>query len=530
MALQVHAIHHPSESLGLKDRLTAVPSVSQGIWLFFLLSAGFGLCQFIINISLLDMGILSDITINFGARAMLAYDGAPPKLENIGGIYPPIPYFLVLVFRDPVMAAAMAGGAVQAAIVCVINSLRKAGSIGRLTELICIICIMFLPQVLFVFTQRIDLSLTLCAFTLTMWSLRRVELYGRTYHLTLCSLCMALLYLCDAATLLLCLLFAPYIAKQGLKVHNSIIAVLVLTYLPLVFFALIQRPISLLFLGDTDPFTQWSDLLIVSQGIDLIEARPGEGSIVAAFMETVRRLSDISYMLSPWVAAWVIMLVRGGWRLLFSMHKYLLAPLLYCFWSLYLGSGIFEQASSAFLIFSAQALLLTTRDFSSSISQDTVKKNRKSSFIVALGMILGLAGGWADMMHSPDRAEQQFARALLHQQRDSRIDGLYRLFDAVHDTQGKILMDTERNMSLIFFSGTPRRFLLPYQLDYEMGLSLPAAYVDYVVVYADPTYDGIARKHPSVMHKKLAGFSCIAEHGKRLVFKRQDESAQDYLN
>jgi|GEM_PF-3078093 len=530
MALQIHAIPHPSEPLADKDRSTAVPSVSQGIWLFFLLSAGLGLCQFIINISLLDMGILSDININFGARAMLAYDGAPPKLENIGGIYPPIPYFLVLVFRDPIMAAAMAGGAVQAAIVCMINSLRKAGSIGRLTELICIICIMFLPQMLFVFTQRIDLSLTLCAFTLTIWSLRRVELYGRTYHLTLCSLCMALLYLCDTATFLLCLLFAPYIAKQGLKVHNSIIAVLVLTYLPLAFFAVIQRPISLLFLGETDPFTQWRDLLLVSQGLDMIEARPGQGSIVAALMETARRLSDISYMLAPWVAAWIIMIVRGGWRLLFSMHKYLLAPLLYCFWSLYLGTGIFERTSSAFLIFFAQALLLATQDFSPSILPNTAKKNKKSSFIVALGMILGLAGGWVDMMHSPDRAEQQFIQALLHQQRDTRIDGLYSLFDAVHDTKGKILMDTERNMPLIFFSGTPRRFLLPYQLDYEMGLSLPAAYVDYVVVYADPAYDGIARKHPSVMHKKLVGFSCIAEQGKRLVFKRQDETAKDYLN
>lgn len=526
MALQVPAIRHPLNRLPAQGRPALPSSVSHSIWLFFLLSAGLGLCQFLINISLLDMGVLSDININFGARAMLAYDGAPPKLENIGGIYPPIPYFLVLIFRDPIMACAMAGGAVQAAIVCLINGFRKTGTIGRLTEFICIVCIMFLPQLLFVFTQRIDLGLTLCAFTLTMWSLRRVELYGRTYHLTLCSLCMALLYLCDTATLPLCLLFAPYIARQGLKIHNSIIAVLVLTYLPLVFFALIQTPISLLFIGKTDPFAQWRDLLLISQSIEMIENRPGQGSIMAAAMETCRRLSDISYLLAPWAVAWLIALVRGGWRLLITMHKYLLAPLVYCTWSLYLGTGLFERASSAFLIFSAQALLLVTADFSLFTTQNTVKKNKSTSFIVGLGMILGLAGGWVDMMHSPDRAEQQFVRALLYQQRDTRLDGIFKMLDVVDGTKGKILMDTEHNMSLIFFSGTPRRFLLPYQLDYEMGLSLPVSYVDYVVVYADPACDGIARKHPSVMHKTLAGFSCVAAHGKRLVFKRQSTSAQ----
>jgi hypothetical protein len=515
MALQALSINKLSDPKPAVSVVSGKESVIHSIWLLLVLATGLGLCQFIINISLLKTGILSDINIYFGTKAMLAYDGAPPKLENIGGVYPPIPYFLVLVFRDPLIASAVAGGIVQAAIVAILNSLRREKSIGTVTTFLCILATMFLPQLLFVFTQRIDLSLTVCTFTLTMWSLRRVELYGQTYHLTICSLCMALLYLCDPTTLILCLLFAPYVAKRGLEVHNSIIAVLVLTYFPLIFFALIQSPVSLLLTGNGDPFEQWRSFLLISQNIDMIEARPGQGSIVAAASETIKRLFDIAYLLVPWAVAWSLLLVRSSWKTLHPMHKYLLAPLLYCGLSLYLGTGIFERSSAAFLIFPLQALLLTTRDFSFS-----GVKQRTRSIIVSACIPLLLIGGWFDMEQSPDKAEQQFVHALLRQEPNHRLQGINNILNALKDSRGRILMDPERNMELIFFSNNPQRFLLPEQLDYEMGLSLPAMYVDYVVVYTDPTYDAVARRHPSVMTEKLAGFNCILKQGKRLVFKR----------
>ncbi|MCK9174464.1 MAG: hypothetical protein M0O96_04215 [Desulforhopalus sp.] len=489
--------------------------MTHSIWMFLVLAAGLGLCQFIINISLLKTGILSDINIYFGTKAMLAYDGAFPKLENIGGVYPPFPYFLVLIFRDPLIASAVAGGLVQAGIVAILNNLRREKSIGTITTFLCIFSTMFLPQLLFVFTQRIDLSLTVCAFTLTMWSLRRVELCGQTYHLTICSLCMFLLYLCDPTTLVLCLLFAPYVARRGFEVHHSVVAVLVLTYLPLIFFALIQRPMSLLLTGQGNPFEQWRSFLLISQHIDMIEARPGQGSIVTAASETIKRLFDIAYLLVPWAVAWGLLLVRGGWRILHPMHKYFLAPLLYCGLSLYLGTGIFERSSAAFLIFPLQALLLTTRDFSfPGVKQHTC------SIIAGVCIPILLVGGWFGMVQSPDKTEQQFVRALLQREPDHRLQGAHNILNALKGSRGRILMDPEQNMELIFFSNSPRRFLLPEQLDYEMGISLPAMYVDYVVVYADPNHDAVARRHPSVMTGKLAGFDCILKQGKRLVFKR----------
>lgn len=515
MALQALRTNKLSDPIPAVSAVSGEKSVTHSIWLFLLLAAGLGLCQFIINISLLKIGILSDINIYFGTKAMLAYDGAPPKLENIGGIYPPIPYFLVLVFRDPIIASAVAGGIVQAAIVAILNNLRREKSIGTVTTFLCIFSTMFLPQLLFIFTQRIDLSLTVCAFTLTMWSLRRVELYGQTYHLTICSLCMVLLYLCDPSTLILCLLFAPYVAKRALEVHHSIVAVLVLTYLPLIFFALIQSPMSLLLTGTGNPFEQWRSFLLISQHIDMIEARPGQGSIVAAARETIKRLSDIAYLLVPWAAAWSLLLIRGSWKTLHPMHKYLLAPLLYCGWSLYLGTGIFERSSTAFLIFPLQALLLTTRDFSF-----PGEKQHTRSIIVSACIPLLLIGGWFNMIQSPDKTEQQFVHALLHREPDHRLQGAHDILNALKGSKGRILMDPKQNMELIFFSNSPRRFLLPEQLDYEMGISLPAMYVDYVVVYADPNHDAVARRHPSVINGKLAGFNCILKQGKRLVFKR----------
>lgn len=141
---------------------------------------------------------------------------------------------------------------------------------------------------------------------------------------------------------------------------------------------------------------------------------------------------------------------------------------------------------------------------------------------MVLAMILSLVGGWRSMGHSANFDEQRFCKAIIGQKTTNQWDEFVQILSLLDskEEKGLILMDTERNLPLVYFSGNPHRFLLPYQLDYEIGCSLPASYVDYIVVYGDPRYDGVVRKHSEALKGQLPGFECIAKVGKRLVFKR----------
>ena len=519
MASALLRLEPPNDGSSAVKQMPRSASILQEIGMFCLLALGFGLCLYFVSTTLVGLGILSDINVNFGARAMLAYDGAPPKLENIGGIYPPIPFFLVLVFRDALLAAAIAGGAVLAAALVFIGTLHRQGHIGAGVKWMYVISILALPQMLYVLTQRIDLCLTLCSFILTMWSIRVAEIHGKTYHLIICGLSMAFLYLCDTTTMLICLLFFPFIARRGHQTHNSIIAVLVVTFLPLLFFAGVQRPMSLLITGIEDPFFQWTSLLRVSQNIASPEARPGDGHLADAALVIGHHLADNWLLLAPWFAAWGVVIMRGGIRLLGENFKYLAAPLLYSWYSIYQGTGIFESSSSALLIFPSMGLLVTGQQIFSSGNYP-----RRGNTVMTLAMVLALVGGWHSMKHSLNLDEQRFHKAVFEQQHTDHWADFMNILSLLggQGEKGLILMDTERNLPLVYFSGNPQRFLLPYQLDYEIGCSLPASYVEYVVVYGDPRYDGVLRKHPTLLQDALPGFECIATIGKRLVFKRVD--------
>ncbi len=44
-----------------------------------------------------------------GEKALLVFYGKPPRLENLGFVYPPLPYLFVLIFRDSFISASFVG-------------------------------------------------------------------------------------------------------------------------------------------------------------------------------------------------------------------------------------------------------------------------------------------------------------------------------------------------------------------------------------------------------------------------------------
>jgi hypothetical protein len=63
-----------------------------------------------INTYLFTNGFSSATMLYLGEKALLVFKGNPPKIENVGFVYPLIPYFFILLLKNPFWATAIAGG------------------------------------------------------------------------------------------------------------------------------------------------------------------------------------------------------------------------------------------------------------------------------------------------------------------------------------------------------------------------------------------------------------------------------------
>jgi hypothetical protein len=297
---------------------------------------------------------------------------------------------------------------------------------------------------------------------------------------------------------------------------DSATATAMMLYLPLAFFTLIQFPMSLLFTGVVDPFLQWHNLLINAYNLHetiWLSKKDLGGWVSFLFFRMVDKLA----FLLPWLAVGLVVMFRKKMRERTLFFLYFPAPLIYCFCSLVMGYSNFILDNASYLVFPAVALFLLHHDFGNKNG-----RGRWATVILVAALIVSLAGGYRYAATTQEPMEKKFYAAILKGQTDQQwqqsIDLLNRI--AGFDDTGKILMDSNRNMPLVFISGSPKRFLLPYQLDFEISLSLPAAYADYIVVHSDSSQDAVARRYPQALEGRLPGFTLIGTYGSRSLFKR----------
>ncbi len=502
-------------------RNSARPSYRQALTWLFVIGVPASSLLFFLNIHLLQFGALSEITTNMQARVMLAYDGAPPRLENIGGIYPSVPFFLSLLLRDQLLATSLVGGFAFAGILWFIKMLRQSGCINSVLEFASMVYLLFLPQTLYILSQRMDICLVLLLFSSVLLWLRKTQRYSRVYHMAIAGLALALLFLSDSYATPVFLLFIPLMIIMRKGTAGSISAMTIMLYLPLLFFSLMQYPLSALFSDASDPFLEWNRRLLVAY--DLEKATMWyAGNLIESLKFLFSRLTAQMFFLLPWLALGMLMLIRSAFGRPSMYSLYYFAPLIYCAGSIFGGHSYFVTDNASYLIFPAVALLLLHYDFGRPVA-----KNWPVTLLLVTTLAFSLVGGYRQAASTQDPMERKFYAAIVNGETDpewTEKRALSRHLGGEEET-GKILMDSRRNLDLIFISGNPKRFLLPYQLDFEVGLSLPAAYVEYVVVYDDPAQDMVAQRYPQAVNGTLPGFRLVEKFGPRLLYQRSATAA-----
>ena len=100
--------------------------------------------------------------------------------------------------------------------------------------------------------------------------------------------------------------------------------------------------------------------------------------------------------------------------------------------------------------------------------------------------------------------------------------------DFLRSAPGTVLLDDARLFPVVFLEGNPRRFLLPYEYEFETALRAPALWARFVIV--DETGDDrITRAHPLARHGILPGFYLRSRFGELLIYQRALEDTPSVL-
>ena len=98
-----------------------------------------------INHTVFKDGFASKILLYLGEKALLVFHGRPPRLENLGFVYPPLPYLFELIFRNPFWASSIVGAFGATCFLWVVCMAYRKGKISKPLLVIIVIFVLFCP-------------------------------------------------------------------------------------------------------------------------------------------------------------------------------------------------------------------------------------------------------------------------------------------------------------------------------------------------------------------------------------------------
>jgi len=372
-------------------------------------------------------------TVAYLEKALLAVEGSPPRLENVGFVYPPLPVYFLIPLKNLPLAQGLAGAL---SFLFIVFLARKLG--GKTLALLS------LPASLPFFylgTLAFDklLAYTFIAtatFLLLLYLRERFSLYlfsgGLLYGIT---------FFIDFSTfsLLPFYFFSFLLLKESPSKKLSLIVVFLF---PLIFFSSFYAFVNYTFKGDPLYF--------------LREHVPTLSSLLS--YEITPRLHHLV------VIAWYLL----GIFLVKNYKVLYLVPVFYLL-SLFYFNPVRELTDfgiSPLFIFIPFALL----SLESSLK-------RVNAYLLTLMLILNGA-----FLFSYDANERNFLRALLGKPFEQNLSYYKEVANVLNNLEGEILMDDEGLYPTVVFVKELRRLLLPYRSEYYTYLLSPGGKVDFAVV------------------------------------------------
>jgi len=410
-------------------------------------------------------------TVAYLEKALLAVEGSPPRLENVGFVYPPLPVYLLIPLKDLPLAQGLAGAL---SFIFVVFLARKLG--GKTLALLSLpASLPFFYLGTLAFDKLITYTLVASSVFLLLLYLRENFslylfagglLYGLTFFVDFSALSILPLFL----LYLLFFLKAPFFKRLS--------AALVFTF-PLLFFAFFYAFINYAFKGDP--------LHFLKSHVPTPEVLLG----TVAEPHAVHLLPMALYL-------------TGLLFLKVPRFLYLL-PLFYLLALFYFNpvKELTDFGLSPLFLLLLFLVLLT--------------QERSRAFYAFLALFLLVLNG--AFLFTPDKNERNFLRAFLGLPYERNLTYYKEVAGYLNLLKGTLLMDDDGLYPAVVFVKDRKRLLLPYRSEYYTYLLSPGGKVDFAVVKTFYDKDDLYRLYKESLRGKLKGCEYYGEVRDVKVFR-----------
>ncbi|MGO0122490.1 hypothetical protein [Desulfothermobacter acidiphilus] len=437
----------------------------------------------------------------YAEKVLLALKGSPPRLENIGLVYPPFPFLLNLLFGGPIAAAGVSGAAVVTLL-----GMRLAGKHVNLGTKVSIFAFLLLyPPALFLFSQKPGTAVFYALFVASSYFLLRYLETGYTYNIFAFGLAYGLCFLAAYESIVLLpyyLVLMVYFVR--LKDPKKFFSLLLVSFLPLFFSVGAWVYLNWIFTGDGWYFLHSPYSYFQATQEVALESLSVSKSIVASLVYTIVQsfpLVGFYYLMLPFLEKKARAVFLSPYFLIY------IAPFLLLTVEGYVGLLVPSTYKYSLLGLSAALFI------------DRVQRQRILKLLPCI-ILASLAWSWFVIQSSPTAEEEVFGKFLLGKEFVSPIEEYREAAAVLRGVDGKILLDDGQLYPLVVLDGKPSRFILPYNYEFDAAVANPRLFVRCVVVWRNQYKDQVAAAWPQVLQGRLPGFYLKWSGKSILIFER----------
>jgi hypothetical protein len=462
-----------------------------------------------INVYLFSKGFSSSTMLYLGEKALLVFKGNPLTIENLGFIYPPIPYFFVLLFRNPFWATAIVGGICATFFVFYITHHLIHKKKSNLFLLTCITFVLASPMSLFLFSEQLP-SILIIAFIL--FSFQCLYIYFQTsysIYLFIFGLLAGLLFFVhfEVAFILSIWLF-PNITLMLKNKNRNVGSLIIVTYFPLIFFVLSWCYLNWLFMENPLYFFHYWKAALFYDGMDL------KNSIIWPY-----NMNDLMFIIRNILYTIPLLLPYG--IILFTLIKsntkkhavslsILLFPLFLFVIDFVLMGFIRQTGQHMFMLFIATSLYVF-------IKVDQLSDYPISAQLFKVAFFASLCYSFLFPLYIGSSEEILFTRAYYGYDKFQNLEDEKKLLENISDS-GKILLDDNLNYSLVYLTKDPQRFILPYEHEFETAAAKPIFFVKYIIFSDDTNKDQVRKRFIGDQYDLIEDYELVGQFGKYALY------------
>jgi hypothetical protein len=438
----------------------------------------------------------------YAEKALLGMEGDPPRLENIGFVYPPFSFLPFLFVSDYIIAPSLVSAILLTLFILFMQKRNQDSGIYFLSAFL-----LLNPLVLFLSIYRFETLLFYLLLTFSVIILISYLKEGFSIYLFLSGILFGLCFFLDFRSLFLIPIFAwiVYISTREREISYRL-AILIVKLSPIIFFLLAWLYLNWIFTDSPFTFILSSYSFFTYFTYGAVETLAESKSIFGAIKYTTMQLIYYFPMILPY---FLVLFNLKSYKLLYLMPVYMiyLSPVILVLLSVYFS--IFFPAYYYTVLFLMFALAFQV------ICDTKVPKS------LIFTLVLSLMCSWVQTLGSEEENEKNFTRFLLAGSVTANLTEYSKVTKILKEENcQKILIDDISGFPIVTFLEDPKRFYLPYMYEYNTVLSYPKSFADCVVVDRSNPRDKILMRFPSSGKGFLKGYLLIYEGEKYNVFRK----------